>query len=132
MYASISTYSPARPFRPWLYTIAKHLAWKRLRQRQRESWVSLDESPELGEILPDPSEGPEAALDRLEVGAQVRQAVEGLPEEQRLVFLLHHYNGLPYEEIAAICECPVGTVKSRMHYALVTLRRRLSYACAAS
>jgi RNA polymerase sigma-70 factor (ECF subfamily) len=127
VYASISTYSPARPFRPWLYTIAKHLAWKKLRQRERESWVSLDESPKLNEVIPDPSESPAAAWSRQEAGEKIRQAVEALPEEQKRVFILHHYHGLSYEEIAVRSGCPVGTVKSRMHYALAYLRRRLFY-----
>jgi RNA polymerase sigma-70 factor (ECF subfamily) len=126
VYASISTYSPSRPFRPWIYTIAKHLAWKRLRHRRSVACVSLDEAPELRELLPDASQGPEDVVYLRAEVALIRQAVQRLPEDQRVVFILHHYNGLSYEEIAEVCGCPIGTVKSRMHYALAYLRRRLS------
>jgi len=55
----------------------------------------------------------------------VRRAVSDLPETQRAVFILSHYEGLSYREIAAIIECPVGTVASRKAQAVETLRRRL-------
>lgn len=55
----------------------------------------------------------------------VRQAVADLPEPQRVVFVMSQYEGLSYREIAAVLDCPVGTVASRKHEALETLRRRL-------
>ncbi len=56
----------------------------------------------------------------------VRRAVLSLPEPQRAVFLLSHYEGLSYAEIADALDCPVGTVASRKHQATETLRRRLA------
>jgi RNA polymerase sigma-70 factor (ECF subfamily) len=55
----------------------------------------------------------------------VRRAVQELPELQRSVFVLSHYEGLSYAEIARTLECPVGTVASRKRLAVETLRRRL-------
>ena len=55
----------------------------------------------------------------------VRHAVQELPELQRSVFVLSHYEGLTYAEIAQMLECPVGTVASRKRLAVETLRRRL-------
>ena len=55
----------------------------------------------------------------------VRRAVLELPEVQRAVFILSHYEELSYREIAAVMECPVGTVASRKAQAVETLRRRL-------
>jgi RNA polymerase sigma-70 factor, ECF subfamily len=127
VYASIRTYTPSRPFRPWLYAIARHLAWKRLKKQSAEPFVSLDDLPEAGDLLPDACPAPDELLSRLLDGEAIRHAVESLPEDQRMVFILYHYEGLPYEEIAQICDCPLGTVKSRMHYAVHALRRRLAH-----
>jgi RNA polymerase sigma-70 factor, ECF subfamily len=55
----------------------------------------------------------------------VRRAVLELPEAQRAVFILSHYEELSYREIATVMECPVGTVASRKAQAVETLRRRL-------
>jgi RNA polymerase sigma-70 factor (ECF subfamily) len=55
----------------------------------------------------------------------VRRAVWELPEAQRSVFILSHYEGLSYREIATVLECPLGTVASRKAQAVETLRRRL-------
>jgi RNA polymerase sigma-70 factor (ECF subfamily) len=55
----------------------------------------------------------------------IRCAIAALPEEQQVVLILSHYEGVPYTEIAAIVGCPAGTVASRKHYALAALRRHL-------
>lgn len=60
------------------------------------------------------------------LGEAVRQAVQRLPESQRVVFILSQYEQMRYAEIAAILDCPVGTVASRKRLAVETLRRRLS------
>ena len=55
----------------------------------------------------------------------VQAAVRTLPEMQRVVFLLSHYEQLSYTEIADVLGCPVGTVASRKHQAVESLRRKL-------
>ena len=80
----------------------------------------LDEG-EGGEV-PDPA----ALAQGHGLADAVRRAVLELPEPQRAVFLLSHYEGLSYAEIADALDCPVGTVASRKHQATETLRRRLS------
>lgn len=56
----------------------------------------------------------------------VRDAVLSLPEPQRSVFILSHYEGLSYAEVAQLLECPVGTVASRKQAAIFALRRKLA------
>lgn len=73
----------------------------------------------------DDGDGPAGQVQRQAQADAVRQAVQALPEPQRTVFILSQYEGLPYAEIAAVLDCPVGTVASRKHQALQTLRRRL-------
>jgi RNA polymerase sigma-70 factor (ECF subfamily) len=53
---------------------------------------------------------------------QMEQAVQALPEEQRTVLLLCEFEGLSYQEIADVLECPVGTVRSRLSRARMTLQ----------
>lgn len=56
----------------------------------------------------------------------VREAVLCLPEQQRSVFILNHYEGLSYAEVGRLLECPVGTVASRKQAAVFALRRKLA------
>jgi RNA polymerase sigma-70 factor (ECF subfamily) len=80
----------------------------------------LEEGADAG--APDPA----ALAQGLGLADAVRRAVLSLPEPQRAVFLLSHYEGLSYAEIADALDCPVGTVASRKHQATETLRRKLS------
>jgi RNA polymerase sigma-70 factor (ECF subfamily) len=56
----------------------------------------------------------------------VREALEGLAEEYRNALVLKEIEGLPYEEIAVVMDCPVGTVRSRIHRARHELRDKLT------
>jgi RNA polymerase sigma-70 factor (ECF subfamily) len=130
LYLKRDQYEPGRPVRPWLYTIATHLAIDALRRAGRHPTVSLEqqtgeeadgEPHRLLELL---EAGGPAPLDRAtaeEARQLVRQSVEQLPEFLRQVVLLAYFQGLPYRDIADILGIPVGTVKSRLHTALQRL-----------
>jgi len=64
-------------------------------------------------------------LDRQELIGQVQEAIEDLPDDQRMVLVLSKTKGLKYAEIAEVLEIPVGTVRSRLHAAISKLRERL-------
>jgi RNA polymerase sigma-70 factor (ECF subfamily) len=64
-------------------------------------------------------------MERAERQAQVRTALAELSEELRTVLVLKEIEGLKYEEIAEIVDCPVGTVRSRIHRARNELREKL-------
>lgn len=70
-------------------------------------------------------DGPAQRLEGEELRAEVRRAVEALPQEQRIVVHLAQTEGLTYREVAEILQLPAGTVKSRMAAAVETLRRKL-------
>jgi RNA polymerase sigma-70 factor (ECF subfamily) len=75
--------------------------------------------------IPDERFDPQRLALNQELGVQLQQAMNELPEKHRAVVLLHDIEGLAYEEIAAIVECPVGTVKSRLFNARMSLREKL-------
>jgi RNA polymerase sigma-70 factor, ECF subfamily len=135
VYQKSAQYSQGRPFRPWLYTIATHQAIDALRRTGRHPTLSLDqrqgvaedgEVRTLLELLEARGPGPlETALDK-DRQERVRATVEQLPDFLRQVVILVYYQGLKYREVADIVGIPVGTVKSRLHAALVKLQESWS------
>jgi RNA polymerase sigma-70 factor (ECF subfamily) len=131
LYTRIGTYESGRPVRPWLYTIATHQAIDALRRAGRHQAVSLDQcrdEPQTGDvqnlITLLQSHGP-SPLEQVQADERkdlVRDSVERLPEFLRQVVVLAYYQGLKYREIADILDIPVGTVKSRLHAALLRLQ----------
>ena len=135
LYLKSAQYESGRPVRPWLYTIATHQAIDALRRNARHQILSLEQKREEGSDgelrnLLDTleSRGP-APMDNLaaqERKAKVRAGVERLPDFLRDVVILAYYQGLKYREIAEALGIPVGTVKSRLHAALLKLQEAWS------
>lgn len=110
---SLKRYDKSRPFAAWIYRIAINAA-----HDVGASKKSLA-APRTPTHLED-SEDRETELARA-----VKEALMELPEHHRSVFILYFWENLSYQEIADILDCPVGTVKSRMHYASMTMRELL-------
>lgn len=125
-------YEDGRPVRPWLYSIATHQAVDALRKAGRHPTVSLDQRAGGGEdagnagalvdLLVGDETGPLAELQGRERQQWVRDSVARLPETLRQTLILAYHQDLKYREIAEILKIPVGTVKSRLHAALVKLQ----------
>jgi RNA polymerase sigma-70 factor (ECF subfamily) len=121
---------PTARLRTWLYRIAHNLWIDHLRRKRHH--VSLDEERgeeglRLAEVLPAPAvQDPEAAERDGRIRSRVREALEGLPEGQREVFVMANNHGMKYHEIGEVLGIPEGTVKSRMHHAVRFLRDELS------
>ncbi len=84
-----------------------------------------EEGGSLGASLPGPSPDPAQGAEQSALRLGLEQALSELEGGQREVFVLAHVHGLRYEEIAAVLEIPVGTVKSRVHTATRLLRKAL-------
>jgi RNA polymerase sigma-70 factor, ECF subfamily len=123
-------YEAGRPVRPWLYTIATNQAIDALRRAGRHPAVSLDQTTSengdgevrsLLEMIESRETGPLDQTQAEERRVLVRAGVEQLPEFLKQVVILAYFQGLKYREIAEILGVPVGTVKSRLHTALLKL-----------
>ena len=108
----------------WLFTALANLCHNRHRWRTRHREVSLDADQTIDENAAT-SASPSAALQRDEISAAVRAAVDRLPHDQRTVVLLHHYEQLSYREIGAIVGCSERGVETRLYRALRRLRAEL-------
>lgn len=111
----------------WLFTILRNIWLNELRRRKIAPNVDDSDSEEYGaNQLADSSKDPYAAYLSDSDRERVRHAIEQLPVEFREVILLREYEELSYEEIAALLQCPVGTVMSRLARARSKLRTRNS------
>jgi RNA polymerase sigma-70 factor (ECF subfamily) len=114
-------------FSTWLFTIAGNLAKSELRRRKRWRFFSLhrDDDSETGIELPDETYRPDKVVESSLADDQIHEAIAALPENYRQVILLRDVEGMAYQEIAEIVDCPVGTVKSRVNRARLKLQQRL-------
>lgn len=122
-------FESGRKFRPWLYTIATNQAIDAQRRNRRHRAASLDQinsrqNEELGSLmnlLESNEVGPVDRVESEESQHWVRQQIQALPDHLRAVISLVYFQGLKYREAADALSVPVGTVKSRMHAAVLKL-----------
>jgi RNA polymerase sigma factor (sigma-70 family) len=118
----------------WLFTVARNKITDLFRKRKPESFSHLgfnkaddDESDSLNidDLLPDLSSGPESVLARKVILAELEDALNDLPEEQRAVFIWHELEDKSFKEISSMTGLSVNTLLSRKRYAILYLRERL-------
>jgi len=102
----------------WMYRICANLAYSHWRRQRR---LFFTPGPPA-EIPAGREEGPDSRRMRGAFAQDLGSAIERLPANQRMVFLLKVDQGLTYQEIAAVLRCPEGTAKSRFHHAVRRLR----------
>jgi RNA polymerase sigma-70 factor (ECF subfamily) len=126
---SIGRYNGTCRFSTWLFSILIHRHQKALR-RARSRPIPLaaltpaeaDQRQQAQENLPATGPSPAEAAMRQEAADKLRQVIEGLPDKHQRVVLLRFFEDASLPEIAVLLGCSVGTVKSRLHYALEKLR----------
>jgi len=105
-------------FPNWLYRIARQKCLQHWRKSNREE----DALRELGDAELNGAEDPRRLLIRREQRAKFLELLEKLPAQQREVLVLHFIEEFPLEAIAEVAGAPVGTIKSRLHYAKKAFR----------
>jgi len=156
VYKSINTFRKKSSFETWLYRIVVNLSLNVVKRRKRRrespidqvfgngttndvdseteicsSWIArsttqasvASSARSLNAVHYDE---PHIRVERKELRRAVTQAVDSLPTKQKVVVVLHEFEGLTHPEIASILKCSVGTVRSRLHYARKRLRNLLT------
>jgi RNA polymerase sigma factor (sigma-70 family) len=115
----------------WLFRVARNRITDFFRRKKPEGIADQAGIAENGEVLvledllPSEEAGPEAAYARKVLLAELEDALEELPEEQREVFVAHEIEGRSFKQLAAESGISVNTLLSRKHYAVTHLRERL-------
>ncbi len=129
-YRALPSFRGDSAFYTWLYRIGVNTAKNYLVSQGRRAPTTTEfdseeaETFEEGDQLRDINT-PEHLLLTKQIGATVTAAMEALPEELRTAIMLREIEGLAYEEIAAIMECPIGTVRSRIFRARESVAEKL-------
>lgn len=132
-YRAFGSFEPGTNFRAWFLKILTNCYFsRRRREKSRPVTADLDDTPDLylyarsGEAG-FPTQGPDPAAQLLEkLGTErVVAAINRLPDEYRVVSTLYFMEDMSYEEIARVLECPVGTVRSRLHRGRKMLQKAL-------
>ncbi len=132
-YRALPQFRGESAFYTWLYRIAVNTAKKALVDLKRDPLVSetslagQDDGDETSRVENELTDGetPEALLASKEVAQVVNAAIEALSEDLRQAITLREIEGLSYEEIAEVMNCPIGTVRSRIFRAREAIAARL-------
>lgn len=132
-FRAFDSFESGTNFRAWFLKILTNCYYsKRRREKSRPVTSDLDDTPDLYLYARSgqagfPTQGPDPAAELLEkLGTErIAAAMALLPEEYRVVSTLYFMDDLSYEEIARALECPVGTVRSRLHRSRKMLQKAL-------
>ncbi|MBI3367550.1 MAG: RNA polymerase sigma factor RpoE [Burkholderiales bacterium] len=133
-YRALPQFRGDAAFYTWLYRIAVNTAKKALMDLKRDplvlesTWLGNgDDDEETSRIERELTDGetPEAVLASKEIAQTVNAAIEALSEDLRQAITLREIEGLSYEEIAEVMNCPIGTVRSRIFRAREAIAQRL-------
>ncbi len=123
-------YNPDKPFKPWIYQIARNRIYDELRRKKRWS-LRMFQSKDTDELsrkagtVPDPTLSPRETLNQEELGTIVMEGIQALDERSKDLVILRHIQGLSVREVAEVLDLAEGTVHSGTHRALATLQKIL-------
>ncbi len=130
VYNALPNFKGQSAFTTWLYRILTNCfldAKKKEKNKTTTSFEAVVQTAE-GEVerqFEDPGETPHEEAERDEREERMKAAIQQLPEYQRAMIVMYHVESLSYEEIAAALDLPIGTVKSRLNRARLSLRELL-------
>jgi RNA polymerase sigma-70 factor (ECF subfamily) len=130
VWQSAKSYEPKAKFTTWIYRIATNVCFNELKSARRKKWFQFlrfgDQHEEtIEDTFIDGSPSPEDLLLAKERNRQISDALESLPDNQRMALILRRYDALSYEEIARILNCSVSAVESLLVRAKRTLQKKL-------
>jgi RNA polymerase sigma-70 factor (ECF subfamily) len=130
VWQAAKTYKPEAKFTTWLYRITANLCLNELKSSRRRRLFQFlrfgeDQENTIEEVLVDASPSPEDLLLSREQSRRISDALQSLPENQRMALILKRYDDLSYEEIARILNCSVSAVESLLFRAKRTLQEKL-------
>ncbi|MCJ7733959.1 MAG: RNA polymerase sigma factor [Anaerolineales bacterium] len=111
-YQQLAHYDPARPFGPWMRTLAANLCYNHLKRGQLNRVPLEDERDSLRD---DPQLGPEGALEISQEHRELYNKLWQLPYNQRITLELRHFQRLSYQEMAKVLGLPINTVRSHLY-----------------
>ncbi len=129
---NIQSYNEEKKFANWIYTVAHNAVMDGFRKNKNRCFESLDrsngeDSAPISETMDSKEPLPENILIKNEINKKIETAFEILSNEQREVFIMRHYWGLSFKEIAEILKVPIGTALARMSRALGRLKVEMGH-----
>ena len=129
VWQTAKTYKPKAKFTTWLYRITANLCFNELKSSRRKKWFSFnrfeDDEHTFEETLADSAPSAEDILLEKERSRRISDALQSLPDNQRMALVLKRYDDLSYQEIAQIIGCSVSAVESLLFRAKRTLQEKL-------
>lgn len=130
VYNALPNFKGNSAFTTWLYRILTNCYLDQKKKDRSRPSVSLEQTlqTESGEIerqIVDPGETPDEVTEKMARETTIQKAVASLPEYQQAMLIMYHVENLSYEEISEALDLPIGTVKSRLNRARLSLREVL-------
>ncbi len=130
VYKAIHTFKGTSAFTTWLYRILTNCFLDIRKREKSRPCTSLDTYGSAGDTgiiaqIESVGRGPVEEMERHAKESTMQTAVADLPSYQRAIIMMYHVQMLSYEEMASILELPIGTVKSRLNRARISLRGSL-------
>jgi len=131
-FKAIGSFKKNAKFSSWLYTIVVNKSKDKLRTRQRnyklvyiDKVFDQEDNETFWELKDEKGKSATEILELKEMGCKITQALNLLPKNQKMAFILHHVNGLSLGEVAEVMEKGLSTIKTHVHRATLELRKRL-------
>lgn len=125
IHRQIGTWDGGSRFSSWAFRIVTNLAIDGIRRRGRERKAWEARAHDADEAVEEAQDGRLLAEEQRDLVGKVKAAIAALPEGQRAIVALRHYEGFSLKEIAEVRGCALGTVKSTLHQAFRSLRKTL-------
>lgn len=123
IWRSIGKYNPSTKFTTWMYKIVTNTAIDLYRMNARQHSIPLDEANSIVALAD--QETTQKNLDNKELSILIRKLAEGLPEKQRLVFVLRDLQGMDSQEVKEIMDMPATGIKSNLYHARKTVKEKI-------